>query len=177
MRIIGGSYKGLKIIPPTDLPVRPTTDVAKESLFNILQNRLEIDGLQVLDLFSGTGNISLEFASRGAKVVSVDVHPKCVKFLKQKTQELQIEIETLQSDVFSFLQKNANLNAYDLIFADPPFDLNRVPELHRLIFDNHWLATYGCLIIENPSNKIFSNLSNFEEQRTYGSVAFNFFTL
>lgn len=173
MRIIGGKFKGTRILPPANLPVRPTTDLAKEALFNILVNRFDIQNLDILDLFSGTGNISLEFASRMANVTSVDKNSMCVKFLKQQSEKLGCTIKTNCVDVFNFL--DLERQPYDLIFADPPFDLHRVTEIHHKVFEHKLLKTDGVLIIENPSLKSFANLNGFAEQRSYGNVSFNFF--
>lgn len=125
MRIIGGDKKGLIISPPKGLPVRPTTDRAKESLFNILENRITINNIHVLDLFAGTGNISFEFASRGAqKVESVDADFGCANFIKQKAKELGLtQINAIKKDVFSFLKNQQT--PFQLIFADPPYALDK----------------------------------------------------
>src|SRR6195952_4558616 len=135
MRIIGGTLKGLRLNPPTNLPVRPTTDMAKEALFNILLNKIEFEDIKVLDLFSGTGNISLEFASRGAsEVVSVDRSIDCINYLKDTSRQHKLEvIKTYKADVFKYLEMETEL--YDLVFADPPYDLNRIPEIPKIIFE------------------------------------------
>ena len=121
MRIISGKHKGRRITAPKNLPVRPTTDMSKESLFNILNNHFNFNGLKVLDLFSGTGNISYEFASRGAgPITSVDGDMGCVNFIKKTATELDLDISAIKSDVFSFLERNKT--TYDIIFADPPYN-------------------------------------------------------
>lgn len=174
MRIIGGSHKGRLIKVPNDLPVRPTTDFAKEALFNILQNKIDITEARVLDLFSGTGHISLEFASRGAKeVISVDKHFKCVGFLKSIGKELGFSIQANKGDVFSALK---NLYApFDLIFADPPYDLENIEEIHRLVFERKLLNKNGLLIIEHGVKTKLEALEGFKEHRKYGGVNFSFF--
>src|SRR5690606_27059513 len=151
MRIIDGSLKGLRLDPPKNLPVRPTTDMAKEALFNILQNKLDIEDLKILDLFSGTGNISLEFGSRGAQeITSVDLNFGCYNYLKLKSKELKLEqIKPLKGDVFKFLSSTSE--TYDLIFADPPYDITRIPEIATLVFDKKLLRENGLLIIEHQS--------------------------
>ena len=122
MRIISGKHKGRRITAPKNLPVRPTTDLAKESLFNILNNHYYFDTISVIDLFSGTGNIAFEFASRGAKNIhAVDGNFNCVKFINKTSTEFDFSINAYRSDVFKFLEKTA-LNA-DIIFADPPYDI------------------------------------------------------
>src|SRR5690606_12509731 len=138
MRIIGGTYKGLRVTVPRGLPVRPTTDMAREALFNLLVHRIDINsGIRALDLFSGTGGISLELASRGAtSVTAVDRHAKCTRFLAAAASELGIDsIRTVRSDVFSFLDRCTD--TFDFIFADPPYDLDRLPLLPALILDKN----------------------------------------
>lgn len=175
MRIIGGTYKGRFIKVPNGLPVRPTTDFAKEGLFNILTNKLDFSELRVLDLFSGTGHISIEFASRGSKeIVSVDEHFKCIGFLKSLSSELQLKINPVKSDVFEFL-KNAS-GSFDVIFADPPYDMKEIPEIHRLVLEKKLLAEKGLLIIEHGPKTNLEDLAGFQQQRKYGNVNFSFFS-
>lgn len=174
MRIIGGQYKGRNFNLPKGLPVRPTTDFAKEGLFNILNNRVDLDGANILDLFSGTGHISLEFASRGASsVTAVDVHSKCVGFLRSTATELKAPIQTVKSEVFSFL-KGAQ-GSYDLIFADPPYELPNIAEIHQWVFDKNLLKENAWLIIEHGPRTNLSALTCFKDQRKYGNVNFSFF--
>jgi 16S rRNA (guanine966-N2)-methyltransferase len=175
MRIIGGKLKGIRLNPPKKLPVRPTTDMAKEALFNILENKIAIEELKILDLFSGTGNVSLEFASRGAKqITSVDINFGCVSYLKATSKELDLaQISTLKNDVFKFL--NAATEQYDLIFADPPYDIPKIPEIAQIVFNKKLLADDGLLIIEHQSMQNLGNHPNFIEKRKYGYSAFSFF--
>ncbi|HEY8930842.1 MAG TPA: 16S rRNA (guanine(966)-N(2))-methyltransferase RsmD [Mucilaginibacter sp.] len=175
MRIIGGSLKGLRLNPPKNLPVRPTTDLAKEALFNILQNKIDFEEIRVLDLFSGTGNISLEFASRGAaQVVSVDRSIHCVNYLKDTSRQHGLtNIKFFKEDVFKYLQFENE--QYDLIFADPPYDLNKIPEIPKIVFDKNLLLPGGLLIIEHQSMQNLSNHPAFAEQRKYGHSSFSFF--
>jgi 16S rRNA (guanine966-N2)-methyltransferase len=175
MRIIGGRLKGLRINPPANLPVRPTTDLAKEALFNILYNQFDFEEIRVLDLFSGTGNISLEFASRGVpEVISVDRDFGCFNYLKKTAKELKLEtIKAYKADVFKFLEMETE--AFDLIFADPPYDLTRIPEIAKIVFERELVKEGGYLIIEHPSMKKLDNHPNFREQRIYGSSSFSFF--
>ena len=172
MRIIGGSLKGLRLNPPKNLPVRPTTDLAKEALFNILQNQIEFDDIKVLDLFSGTGNISMEFASRGAKqVIAVDRSIHCINYLKDASRQHKLDnIKTYKADVFKYLQLETE--QYDLIFADPPYDLNQIPEIPKIIFEKNLVTTDGLLIVEHQSMQNLSQHPAFVEQRKYGHSSF-----
>jgi 16S rRNA (guanine966-N2)-methyltransferase len=175
MRIIGGVLKGLRLNPPKNLPVRPTTDLAKEALFNILLNKIEFEGIKVLDLFSGTGNISLEFASRGAaEVVSIDRSIHCINYLKDTARQHKLtQIKTFKADVLKYLQLETE--QYDLIFADPPYDMNQIPELPKIIFEKNLLLPDGLLIVEHQSLQNLSNHPAFVEQRKYGHSSFSFF--
>lgn len=175
MRIIGGILKGLRLNPPKNLPVRPTTDLAKEALFNILQNQIDFEDIDVLDLFSGTGNISMEFASRGAaKVVSVDRSIHCVNYLKDATRQHGLnQVKVFKDDIFKYLQHETD--QFDLIFADPPYDLNRIPELPGLIFDQNIVKPGGLLIVEHQSMQNLGKHSTFAEVRKYGHSSFSFF--
>ena len=175
MRIIGGVLKGLRLNPPKNLPVRPTTDMAKEALFSILQNQIDFEGIKVLDLFSGTGNISMEFTSRGAaEVVSVDRSIHCINYLKDVARQHGLtQIKTYKADVFKYLELESE--QYDLLFADPPYDLNRIPEIARIIFDKDLLLPGGLLIVEHQSLQNLSNHPAFTEQRKYGHSSFSFF--
>ncbi|MGV3509582.1 MAG: RsmD family RNA methyltransferase [Sphingobacteriaceae bacterium] len=175
MRIIGGVLKGLRFNPPANLPVRPTTDLAKESLFNILNNRIDFEGIKVLDLFSGTGNISMEFASRGAsEVISVDKNTGCINYLKDLSKQYKLEtITPFRADALKFLKEESE--QFDLIFADPPYDLPQIPLIADLVFERNLLVNNGVLIIEHPSNKRLNNHPNFVEHRKYGNSSFSFF--
>lgn len=175
MRIIGGTLKGLKLNPPKNLPVRPTTDMAKEALFNILQNQIDFENIRVLDLFSGTGNISMEFASRGAaQVVSVDRSIQCIHYLKDAARQHRLTtIKTYKEDVFKYLELETD--QFDLVFADPPYDLNKIPEIPKIIFNKNLVAPGGLLIVEHQSLQNLSNHPAFVEQRKYGHSSFSFF--
>jgi 16S rRNA (guanine966-N2)-methyltransferase len=175
MRIIGGALRGLRLNPPKNLPVRPTTDLAKEALFNILQNQIEFEGIKVLDLFSGTGNISLEFASRGAEqVVSVDRSIQCIHYLKDTAKQHGLnQVKAYKDDVFKYLQLETE--QFDLVFADPPYDLNRIPDIPKIVFDKNMLLPDGLLIVEHQSLQNLSNHPAFVEQRKYGHSSFSFF--
>ncbi len=176
MRIISGTYKGRRLAAPKKLPVRPTTDMAKEGLFNILNNTYYFDEITVLDLFAGTGNISYEFASRGTQeLVCVDADMGCIKYISQVASELNFGISCVKSDVFKYLEKTTLKN--DIIFADPPYgieleDFAKIPEL---VFKNNLLQEDGMLIIEHSKHTDLSGLENFTNQRKYGGSVFSFF--
>lgn len=176
MRIISGKHKGRRLIAPKKLPVRPTTDMAKEALFNILNNRFNLNGLQVLDLFSGTGNIAFEFSSRGASVITaVDENFDCVKFIKKTSTELDMNINVIKSDVYKYLEK-APIKA-DIIFADPPYDFepDAFQKFAYLIFEKELLLEGGILILEHSKHTDLSEVEHFKESRKYGSSVFSFF--
>ena len=175
MRIIGGRLKGIRFNPPKNLPVRPTTDMAKEALFNILQNQVDFDNLKILDLFSGTGSISLEFASRDAlEITAVDQNFGCVNYLKSTSEAHHLtQIKTVKAEVFKYL--NQETETFDLIFADPPYDIPRIPEIASIVFDKKLLNKNGILIIEHQSRQDLHNNPNFKEKRKYGFSAFSFF--
>ncbi|MEJ7693009.1 16S rRNA (guanine(966)-N(2))-methyltransferase RsmD [Daejeonella sp.] len=175
MRIIGGKLKGQRLNPPAKLPVRPTTDSAKEALFNILSNQLDFESLKVLDLFSGTGNISLEFASRGApSVTSVDRDFGCYNYLKTVAKQYGLDaIQPVKADVLKYLE--VETDQYDLIFTDPPYDLPQMNQMAPIVFRRNILKPDGVLIVEHHSMKKINNDPHFIEQRKYGSSSFSFF--
>lgn len=175
MRIIGGRLGGLRLNPPKNLPVRPTTDLAKEALFNILLNKIDFENIQVLDLFSGTGNIAFEFASRGAaQVVAVDRSFDGINYIKDTAKKHGLDnIKTYKSDVFKYI--DIETEQYNVIFADPPYDLNRIPEIPRLIHEKNLLLPGGLLIVEHQSMQKLDNQPGFAEQRKYGHSSFSFF--
>ena len=176
MRIVAGKFRSRRITAPNNLPVRPTTDMAKEALFNILNNSYYFDDLKVLDLFAGIGSISFEFASRGCTdITAVDEHFGCIKFLEKTSTELEIDLQTVKSDVFSFLERSSQ--SYDIIFADPPYDMEteKFMQLLDLVFECNLLNEEGVLIIEHAKQTKLSEHPKFEKQRKYGSNVFSFF--
>ncbi len=176
MRIISGKYKGRRLKAPKNLPVRPTTDMAKESLFNILNNLYYFDNLTVIDLFSGTGNISYEFASRGTKnIYAVDANYNCIKYISKTTKEFDFDITTLKSDVYKFLEKTTLKS--DVIFADPPynFEEKKFLEIVDLVFEKNLLQEDGILIVEHSKHTDLSEHSYYSYQKRYGGNVFSFF--
>ncbi|WP_100615719.1 RsmD family RNA methyltransferase [Confluentibacter citreus] len=176
MRIISGLYKSRKIVAPKNLPVRPTTDMAKEGLFNILNNHFYFDEVSVLDLFAGTGNISYEFASRGTKnIIAVDQELSCIKFINQTSEGFKMPIKTIKSDVFKFLEK-ASLK-FNIIFADPPysFTLDQFSKIPELVFQNSLLEDDGVLIVEHSKETDLSQLEYYNYSKSYGGNMFSFF--
>ncbi|WP_298555754.1 RsmD family RNA methyltransferase [uncultured Algibacter sp.] len=176
MRIISGLYKSRKIVAPKNLPVRPTTDMAKESLFNIINNLYYFDDILVLDLFAGTGNISYEFASRGTEqIISVDQDFGCIKFINQTSEKFEMPIQTIKSDVFKFLEK-ATIQS-NIIFADPPYNFSdeQFAKIPELIFSNDLLLEDGVLIVEHSKHTKLSELENYQYSKSYGGNVFSFF--
>ena len=175
MRIIRGRYQRRQIMAPTNLPVRPTTDMAKESLFNIIENHYDFEETEAMDLFAGTGNISYELVSRGCpKVVAVDLDFGCVKFIRETANKLNMkELLAVRSDALRFLEKHTM--QYDLVFADPPYDFQNHDELVNLIFERNLLREGGMFVLEHDKYKQFEEHPHFMEQRHYGKVNFTFF--
>ena len=176
MRIISGLYKSRKINPPKNLPVRPTTDMAKESLFNIINNLYYFDEVSVLDLFAGTGNISYEFASRGAEQITcVDQDYGCIKFINETAKAFEMPIETIKSDVFKFLEKKS-IKA-NIVFADPPYNFTdeQFEKIPVLVFQNDFLKDDGLLVVEHSKHTNLSELENFRYSKSYGGSVFSFF--
>lgn len=176
MRIISGSHRGRQISPDKNFTARPTTDFAKENLFNVLINYIDVEDTKVLDLFSGTGSISYEFASRGAaEIVSVELNYKHYAFIKRMTEELGFKnIKVFKTDTFIACKKLKG-QKFDVIFADPPYNLEKINEIPAAIFDNELLAENGIAIIEHPASVNFSSSPRFSEHRQYGSVNFSIF--
>lgn len=176
MRIISGKYGGRKIHPPVKMPfTRPTTDIAKEGLFNILQNNRKIAGLETLDLFGGTGSISYELASRGASQLTiVEKDPKMFAFIKSKLEELQIEnAQVIREDVFHFIDHCKE--KFDFIFAGPPYALQRLDEIPALIYEKKLLKDKGWFILEHTPQHHFEEQPLFKTARNYGTTVFSIF--
>ncbi len=175
MRIISGIYGGRRLSPPKNITARPTTDFAKESLFNLLNNRMDLEGIDVLDLFAGTGGISIECVSRGAReVTAVEIAHVQQNWIITCCRQLGIRnLSVIRGDVFKFL--SACRTKYDLIFADPPYALEQLPTLPDAILERNILKENGWLVIEHGKDTDFTSHPRHYETRTYGSVHFSFF--
>lgn len=176
MRIISGRLGGRRINPPSKMPyTRPTTDIAKEGLFNILQNRIDFDNIKTLDLFGGTGCISYELASRGAcdlTIVEKDV--AMYAFIKKNIEALVIEhVKLLKMDVFGFLQ-NCN-EKFDFIFAGPPYALNTIDDLPKIIVEKELIAVDGLFVLEHTPRNDYKKFTGYSFERNYGTTVFSFF--
>lgn len=177
MRIIAGKFKGRRFNPPADKwPTRPTTDVSKEALFNILNNQIDFEATKFLDLFGGTGNHSYEFISRGCTDVTyVDKFPGCINFVRKTSKELGIEdhIKIMQMDVFKFIESTRG--QYDYIFAGPPYDLATMDTIPNLIFEKNLLLPDGLFVMEHNPHHDYSNDPRLVDVRNYGQTIFSFF--
>jgi 16S rRNA (guanine966-N2)-methyltransferase len=175
LRIIGGRYRGRRINPPANFKARPTTDFAREGLFNILNNRIDFESIGVLDLFSGTGTISYEFASRGAEIVhSVEKDPVHISGIKKILMELDFQnVRPIHIDVKAYLKTCSY--KYDVVFADPPYELSWLSELPDLVTQSGVLKEDGFFILEHPRDLSFTDHKLFFEHRNYGGVNFSFF--
>lgn len=176
MRIISGKLSKQRFNPPKGFPSRPTTDFAKEGLFNILDNEITMKDLKILDLCAGTGNISFEFASREAgEITSVDQNFRCTKFMKDFSKEHGIEkaMNVVKSDVFKFV--NNSQQSYDLIFADPPFEDKLHLDLIKAVMGGELLEKDGLFILEHSKHNKFEDQEGFQHSRRYGHVVFSFF--
>lgn len=177
MRIISGKFKGRKFYPPAEKwPTRPTTDFAKEGLFNILQNTIDFAGISFLDLFGGTGSHSYELISRGcSNVTYVDKHGPCIAFVKKLSKELDIDqyINIIKEDVSKFIKSNRG--SYDYIFAGPPYPLQWLDSIPELIFQTNILKSEGLFVLEHNPDHNFANHPNFVSSRNYGTTIFSFF--
>jgi 16S rRNA (guanine(966)-N(2))-methyltransferase RsmD len=175
LRIIGGKYRGRRIDPPSGFKARPTTDFARESLFNILNNRVDFGEIAVLDLFAGTGSISYEFASRGAREVHlVEQDMKHISGIRRIIKDMGIDnIKPVHIDARTYL-KVCTIK-YDVVFADPPYDLPWLKEIPDLVTGSGIIKEDGFFILEHPGKIDFSNHKLFFEHRNYGGVNFSFF--
>lgn len=177
MRIVSGSLRGRRFCPPDNFSARPTTDFAKENLFNVLANFIDFDSIKVLDLFSGTGSITYEFVSRGCTdITSVEMNFKHQQFIAKTIKEFNISqyARSIKADAFKFAQSTSE--KYDLIFADPPFDLETAAQLPDIVISRQLLKEGGILILEHSGAGKYNAHPNFQQTRSYGKVNFTFFS-
>ncbi len=177
MRIIGGKYRGRTIKPPTNFRSRPTTDFAKEALFNILSNSFNFENIDVLDLFCGTGSISYEFCSRDVNsLVAVEANFQSSTFVKKQFDEMGFkQAKIVKSDVFRYLKTCKK--KFDVVFADPPYDMVNIEEIYHAVINNNILSDTSYLIIEHSELNDFSDYKHFYMLKKYGSVHFSFFDI
>lgn len=175
MRIISGQFKGRQLNAPSNLPVRPTTDFARTGLFNILNSRVDFNDITAMDLFSGTGSISLELASRGCReIIAVDNNRNCIQFLQQTCVAWKASgIKIIKEDVFKYI--SFTQIKVDLVFADPPYALKGIEEIPSIIIKNNVIKPQGLLILEHGDDQDFKDAPHFEEVRKYGNVNFSIF--
>ena len=175
MRIVGGTHRSRQFNIPEKLGIRPTTDFAKEALFNILQHSVELEGIRVLDLFGGSGSISYEFASRGAaEITCIEKNPQSMSFIKKTALEFKFQnIKVICMDVFKYLSLGSE--TFDIIFADPPFKLENIERIPALVFEKKLLNENGILIVEHPIEVKFMGIMQLQETREYGTVNFSIF--
>ena len=178
MRIISGKFRGKIIRAPESLPVRPTTDIAKEALFNWLAFRVDFETIHAMDLFAGTGNITYELLSRGTeRIVCVDKHPACIRFISDTVKKLDAtkSVELYNTDTVIALERVRS--TFDVIFADPPFDYPDHKKVIESILSKRLLKEDGWLIVEHPASVKLQDVAGFSENRHYGKVNFSFFQL
>ncbi len=176
MRIISGKHGGRKIHPPTKMPyTRPTTDIAKEGLFNILQNTIDLEGIKTLDLFGGTGAITYELASRGAtNQTIVEKDTAMFEFIKKNLADLKFtHVKAIKSEVFKFLENCTE--QFDFIFAGPPYALDTIDELPKIIVTKKLIAPGGLFVLEHTPRNNYETYPGFVKQRNYGTTIFSFF--
>ena len=176
MRIVGGTFGGRRFSPPARIPARPTTEVAKEGLFNMLNNAIDMEGIKTLDIFGGTGSISYELASRGAEDLTlVEKDPTTIEFIRKTAKELGIQdkLRIIKSDVFKFIKTNTE--QYDFIFAGPPYALQNIDELPLLVFDKNMLLPGGMFVLEHTPRNDYQKHPRFQRMKNYGTTVFSFF--
>ncbi len=176
MRIISGQFGGRRFTPPRKMPARPTTDIAKEGLFNILQNYIEFDELKTLDIFGGTGSISYELASRGVTDLTiVERSRKLIDFISQNFEKLNYldHVRIVSDDVFKFL--NYDEGKYDFIFAGPPYALEKIDKIPAKIFEGDFLTNEGFLVLEHTPRNNYEEHPSFFRMSNYGTTVFTFF--
>lgn len=174
MRIIGGQFKGRRFFPPKKNPARPTTDFAKEGLFNIIENNFDIDEVKFLDLFGGTGSISFEFASRGCEdITTIELFGPNIDFMRGIIKELDLPMKPIKMDVFKFIATASD--QYDIIFAGPPYPLKTLDTLPDKVFEHELLKKDGWFILEHSPKHAFESHPKFRHKRSYGTTNFSIF--
>lgn len=176
MRITAGKFKGRRFNPPNNIPARPTTDFAKEGLMNILTNHFDFESVSFLDLFSGTGSISYEMASRGCTdIVCVELDNRSLQFIKKTSDDLQMGLNVLRMDVFEYIRSTKK--KFDIIFAGPPYPLPNIPDLPLEIFEMQLLKEGGWFILETNMKYNFDDHPHFLRKRNYGTTLFHIFEI
>jgi 16S rRNA (guanine966-N2)-methyltransferase len=176
MRIVGGTFGGRRFSPPARIPARPTTELAKEGLFNMLNNAIDFEGIKTLDLFGGTGSISYELASRGAADLTlVERDSITLDFIKKTAKELGIDniLHIIRGDVFKFIKNNTE--QYNFIFAGPPYALDSIDDLPLLVFEKKMLLSGGIFVLEHTPRNDYQKHPNFQRMKNYGTTVFTFF--
>lgn len=176
MRIVGGDFSGRRFNPPSGIPARPTTDVAKEGLFNTLENLMAIEGIKTCDIFGGTGSISYELASRGAEDLTlIERDQTSINFIKKTAQALDIydKMHIIKGDVFKFMKQSKD--QYDFIFAGPPYALETIDTLPILVFEKQMLLPNGIFVLEHTPRNDYQNHPRFLRMKNYGTTVFSFF--
>ena len=176
MRIVGGEFGGRRFSPPARIPARPTTELAKEGLFNMLSNSTDLEGIKTLELFGGTGSISYELASRGAADLTlIERDPTTIDFIKNTVKALGIadRLHIIRGDVFKFMKQCTD--QFDFIFADPPYDLLNIDQLPLLVFEKKLLLPEGIFVLEHSPRNDYQRHPNFERMKNYGTTVFTFF--
>lgn len=176
MRIIGGAFGGRRFSPPANIPARPTTDIAKEGLFNTLEHMMDIEDSKTCDIFGGTGSISYELASRGAaELTLIERDATSIQFIKKTAQALGIldKMNIIKGDVFKFMKQSTE--QYNFIFAGPPYALEQIDDLPKLVFEKKMLAPEGIFVLEHTPRNDYQNHPNFQRMKNYGTTIFSFF--
>jgi len=176
MRIVSGTFGGRRFSPPARIPARPTTELAKEGLFNMLNNTMDMEGIKTLDIFGGTGSISYELASRGAEDLTiVERDATSIDFIKKTATELGIEgkLHIIRGDVFKFIKTNTE--QYDFIFAGPPYALQNIDDLPLLVFERNMLLPGGIFVLEHTPRNDYQKHPRFQRMKNYGTTVFTFF--
>ena len=176
MRIVGGEFSGRRFNPPSGIPARPTTDVAKEGLFNMLENMMDLEGIKTCDIFGGTGSISYELASRGADDLTlIERDQTSINFIKKTAKELGIDgnMHIIKGDVFKFMKQSKD--QYDFIFAGPPYALENIDDLPMLVFEKNMLKPDGVFVLEHTPRNDYQDHPHFKRMKNYGTTVFTFF--